>query len=1325
MIFDPLEELRELLKSSPSGKARTRVFPPDLKGDAGQLRPPVDARANHLPLAEQDGFSWTQFESFCADLLELLFDTSRVYRFGGAGSAQQGIDIVVELKAGGRLGAQCKQRKQFGPGECKAAIGEASFDADLYLILLSRVATAAARKVVDDDPRWQLLDIDDISRLVRGLPPEDARRLVENHFGPRWRQRFLGSTGPDLFVSCETAFAGFEDRDRIFRHDWQLVGREEELGSLKRFRDLKDSAVAILVGVGGIGKSKLLNAFAAETESPTVVFVSTNVPATPEGLDELTLEPVIVVIDDAHRREDLDQILGFLYERQHRSSQVVKALISTRPRRLDELDSTLGRCGFDPAEVVRLENLVPLSARETEKLAEEALGPEHRRHAPALSGASGDCPLITVVGAQLIRREQVAISLLGNHEQFRYEVLGRFRDELIGDFSGQVPTEDARELLSAIAAVGPFPVDDAAALTALSDFTDIKGNRVGRYLGRLEGSGVLSCRGRQLRISPDLLADFILEEACLNDVGPTGYAKEAYRHFETVLPGHVLRNLAELDWRMRAADRDVDLLGDAWEPIKREVLAANNRERGVLLGRLESIAYFQPKQVLEIVEEVLADPRDVDGLEFLGMRLYAHAEVVEKVPAILRAIAFNARYVDRAVALLWELGRDDARQTNRVSDHPMRVLGDLASYSPTKPVGFNDLVRDAVEHLLGEPGVHGHEHLLLGVVGKFLAREGTDTWARDRREFVMSQFLIDPKATSELRVKAIAILRREALGENLRAACAATKQIGDALRGPFGSFGAEIAPEDRDLWLDEQLRLVELCGELSAKAHSVPIELAIVDALGWHAELSPWPQVCDAARGVLDGIDEDLDLLVSGAIREPWSLDWLPSRTERFGAASRGRDELAILHTRIATDLIKRFDDSAEGLDFIEARIAELETAEEKTELGSLLWAMGELKPDFLVQIGSIAIENPKLRIGRWLGPLVAAIRLRDPELARDICLRALDGGDAILAEGVARSYWSAAWVADRTDRDIEILERVLHTDKPWTRAIALHGVAALAEDDSCAAAALAAEVMVGDSTSIAEALCGAFDPEMGISTDVVSDAQLESILRQLVEVKSIEEHVIVSFLNYAGGRVPEAVVELLLTRIDRCAATEDHSYQPLPYEPFAGDLVSGAEEEELARLIRRVRDVKLGEKAETFWLARLFRIVSRRFAPAGVEALVELAQLGSDAELERAVALTECAPTSFVFAHREFVDLVLGGLKGKDDDFTQRILYLLSRSAADEWRVGPVGEPFSQNLELRDRATQARDDSPPGSLAHNFFESMVHRAERQIKHQIEIDDDF
>jgi hypothetical protein len=73
-------------------------------------------------------------------------------------------------------------------------------------------------------------------------------------------------------------------------------------------------------------------------------------------------------------------------------------------------------------------------------------------------------------------------------------------------------------------------------------------------------------RGYTLRITPDILSDHILYKRCLTPQGePTGYVQEIFEKFKSICPAEVLRNLAELDWRIRnVSGEETDLLADIW-----------------------------------------------------------------------------------------------------------------------------------------------------------------------------------------------------------------------------------------------------------------------------------------------------------------------------------------------------------------------------------------------------------------------------------------------------------------------------------------------------------------------------------------------------------------------------------------------------------------------------------------------------------------------------------------------------------------------------------------------------------------------------------------
>jgi hypothetical protein len=1321
---DPLDDLAQVFGEDAGEGSEVRGTVPS---PAPGPPPPLTPHSILLPLQEQDGFGWPQFENFCADLVGLLPEVESAALFGGSGSTQEGIDVVAELIRGGRLGVQCKQRKTFGPSDVDKAVGDTTYEADGYLILLSRVATAGARRAIDKHRRWRLLDVADLSRLVRTLSPEDARRLVETHFGPQWRQRILGRTGPALFRGAESVTAELCDETRLFHQGWTIVGREEELESLRRFRE-SDGQVAVLPGPGGIGKSRLLAAIASEAATSTpgkAVFLAANVAVTPEGLDELPLDTCLVVIDDAHRLDDLDQTLDFLRRRQDQNP-ALKVLIGTRPRRLDELHSTLARSGFDSDDILILAELGALAPGDVRKLAEEALGPEYRRHADALCAASRDCPLVTVVGGQLVCRNRVDPSLLQKDAEFRKIVLVAFEDELLGEIEKNVSKDEAQPLLEAVAAIGPLPVKDAAAIDAVADFLQVRVDRLRRNIGHLEKAGVLRRSGDQLRVSPDLLADFMLEQACLTEAGEsTGYAKLVYDRFAGVLPGHVLRNLAELDWRMRTAGDAVDLLGAAWDDVEREVLAAGNAKRIALLGRLETIAYFQAPQVLRIVEQLLEHPNEPeeepkDDLENrFGVRPRTKDDVRQKIPPVLRAAAYTESTVERVTEILWELGRDDLREQNRSEEHPLRILGELAGYAPNKPVGFNSLVLKAVERLLAAPDVHGHPNSILDAVGHALEREGIESWTRTEREVVMSAFLIDPNATQSVREKAISLLRKAATGDDVGPATVATKLIGEALGGPRGYFGNEIPEEVLEGWRFEQLELIGVLSEAVLSGAAPATLLAVVDALAWQIEFSPQPDVASAAEEVVGSIEETLRLEVAGIIHEPWSLAWRPTAAERFGTPSRERTELAALTERIALELIREQMSPDAVLGCVADAVAELEAAREDSHPAQLLMAICAADLDYGTAIAERLIAEPEHRLIPVLHALVVAIRSQDPGWARHLCLVALDRGDDRLAGAVARAYWTAQWTPTRNATDVEILERLVELEES-IRATAVAGVAMLATVDPETAARIATDVVVGRSMTVAKELCGVFDPDQGMSPDLATDAELESVLGRLVEVDSIDEHEIKLFLQNAGARVPKAVISLLIARIEHKEGPGLPRYEPVPLHGLPGDLVSGASTDTLIELIEMVQTTRVSRQVE-HWLPGLYRIATRSFGADGVAALAKLVeQATTKEEIERAARLTEQAPPGFIFEQGSLVESMLTTAAEIGEQTYDRVKYLLGQSTINLTRMGPVGEPAPEDLALVDRVAVVLEELDPDSLAASFYRELGEDADLRVRRQVE-----
>lgn len=397
--------------------------------------PPVTPRLERLPLAEM---GWDAFEAFCCALVARLPKVRECQHFGKEGDAQEGIDLFARFENGEKWAFQNKRMKQFGKAAVAKAVAATSYGADRYVILLSREATTETRKAVAKHAKWAIWDVRDISRKVRELPLEDARRLIDDHFGGAVRRAFLGISAVSTFPTPEAYFRPLLDATKLFSHAWPLVGRRKQLDQLHAFVDSAQHRVAVLSGRGGIGKSKLLHAFSSNFNKRhgnwAIRFVGEELPLTPESLDDLPSAPLVVVVDDAHRREDLGVLLAYAQQRE----QALKLVFSCRPQGLDNVGYLLRNGGFDPQQVSQIEPVADLSRDEVRQLAVQVLGKDNEHLADRLTAVTKDCPLVTVVGGRLLVEKKVEPLLLERDDDFRAVALSAYRDVLVGDVGDRI-----------------------------------------------------------------------------------------------------------------------------------------------------------------------------------------------------------------------------------------------------------------------------------------------------------------------------------------------------------------------------------------------------------------------------------------------------------------------------------------------------------------------------------------------------------------------------------------------------------------------------------------------------------------------------------------------------------------------------------------------------------------------------------------------------------------------------------------------------------------------------------------------------------------------
>ena len=1283
-----------------------------------------------LPL-DDPNLPWERFEAFCEEFISKLPGVKETHRYGRTGSRQRGIDIFADLDTGERWAFQCRQWKKFTKTNATRAIQETTYKADRFILTLSRNASSGVRDACDGHPIWDVWDVGDISRKVRELGMHAGARLVEAHFGATWRKDFLGLHGLASFVTPDEFFQPLLNTSALFNHGWQLVGRSGHLHQIHEFVQSPEQKVAILVGRGGIGKSKILHALAEnfDIEHPgmTLWFTAEGVALAQGGADHLPFVSCVIVVDDAHRRGDLPTLLALSRQRPH----VTKLLLSCRPQGLSHLRSQLTQGGFGVHEIVDLPQVSELSRGEVTKLGRAALGSEFAGLAERLAEATWDCPLVTVVGGRLLAQKDIAPELLERDEEFRHTVLTRFRDIIVGEVGDHIDVTLCRNLLDLIAAIQPIRLDNEQTLECQAEYLGIDHKVLIGSLGGLEDAGVLLRRGNTLRIVPDVLADHILHQASVTSQGqPTGHADRVFARFAALCPSEVLRNLSELDWRLRWSGASApELLNGIWQGIDREFEEAPNLGRCTILRILEEVAVYQPERTLQLVEYAAQNPATKpEAPEWSKVYEFSHNDVLRRLPTLLRRISYTLDFLPRCCKLLWEMGRDDNRNLNPIPDHAMRVLADLGSYEIEKPLVVNHGVLDAMEQLLESPGSHDHVHSPLDIIDPMFAKTGFSTRSQGH-SLVHRSFVLKEGSLKSIRGRCISLVVRCLSSNNLKVSLRALGSLENALREPIGAFDQEISDEDREEWRSEQLEILGHIGDLVEHSTDPVTFLRVKGILWWHRNYSHSREIRDKADAIVASIPdpESFEFRLAQVLMNAFHMDdWKPDADSGDAAYRLHQAQAEQAQLALVADLLSQSRDASTAYSILTNRIQSMADAGVQHNPGVLLGVLGHSEPEFAAGLCDIIVDDPNGALAPYLPPLLSNVRIWNAERARAIGRYVLEGGSNILCCSLASSYQGRRWVDSANTQDIKQIESLLSHEDLYVRKLAIASLRPLAEASPRVAIDLAKNVELRESELLASEICQLFYGGWGIPFGQLTAQDLEIILSKLEDVPEIDDYCVNAFLVKASELDAVKVVKFLLNRI-RKRHNVGSRYNPLPVLGFRDPLVGLATTPSHEECLREIRDASLEPGGSVgYWIPLLFREISSGFeSAASLKVLEEWINTGSGDRIKAAALLVSSADPSFSFKNVEFVSNLLERAQVASYDCYQSVSSNLSRSARSGIRSGTPGQPMPEDVAMRDQAAAVASRFDSGSPTFRFYDSLAKSAETNIRYQLLRDEEL
>ena len=641
----------------------------------------------------------------------------RVTGVGTSGQNQHGIDVIAYTETGAQCVFQCKHwpKKKFDEAAAKAVVEKANTEypeASRYFVVLTHPPTnpIEVRRLIEADSKWELWEPSELS--LRFLDDEvlgrDKQIEIIRRFFPALADQLIAQFFPQQDALLISA-ADFFSRDWPINFDTDLVGREAELRRLLEFAELPGPAATILSAPGGIGKTRLLRAFAEAlaAQSPDIRVLFLNPDANPQAntdaLRAATTGKLVVVFDDAHRSEVLRKDVARTV-----SEKQGHLLLSARPQAIEALRTWLADHGFSTARNTEPISIRALSPAQLTKLAAATLGEAHRRHAGTLARlAQGNALIVTLAAKLLNAQPPQAVDTLLASADFGRQVMERLAEKTLETFE-ESRREQARGALHVLAVLAPWteevlPLDRIAAVLGCS----IPVFR--RLRDELLRSRLVVRTGRGLRVVPDLLADHLVRSACFEPGSgnrPTALAESIQREFSPAISCttglHVIRNLAEAE--AQQGDADGALVGPFWERLQRQFREVAPRQRARLVHEWASFAVHQPVRSLALARLAIETARDLgDAVESAESVADANSPLarwrVATTAELLEPVAAHCAGQRReAFDLLWLLDRDTADQVAPSSSSALDALGHIADW---KNHGRLDAVRDLLAWLTG------------------------------------------------------------------------------------------------------------------------------------------------------------------------------------------------------------------------------------------------------------------------------------------------------------------------------------------------------------------------------------------------------------------------------------------------------------------------------------------------------------------------------------------------------------------------------------------------------------------------------------------------
>lgn len=1248
-----------------------------------------------------DALNPDSFERFCFYFLQEMYPTAKVHRAGGQGHTQDGLDIDVIFPDKTYYTFQCKRVDDFGPAKVHTAVSKHTRAATKKFLLLTRpAASPQARQAIRDYENWDIWDREDVSRIIRQhLSKDQQLRLVDTFFKGQ-RLALLGETEAGPWQTTVQFFEAFTGEQKVFSHQWQLVGREKETEDIVNSLSNSTIRATFLIGSGGGGKSRVLKQavenFEQTNKAALIRFLSPTEDVTNKSLEDLGRGAKLLIVDDAHNRDDLQ----LLFQYASIPANKTKLLLSFRPYGLDYIKGQASSFALAGERITDVK-LNPLNLEQATQLAtqvlEEFRGPANA--AKDIARLTLDCPLFTVIGAQVVAKGSVPLELAKNEDIFRDTLFGKFRDIIAGHVGNKGDAESIKKLLNVLALIQPFHPEDGSIGQTVEQVEGLGLPETNRLIRLLTEAGVLFKRGGKYRLSPDLLADYIIEKSCIGINGrSTGYAEQVFDAVSNAHIEHVLVNLGKLDWRRANGDpSNSSLLDGVWQKLKPSCEYSDPH-----ISAVTAVAYYQPGRTLEFAEHLIRE-----------------GAYLRDLPNLIKHAAYNLEHLPRACECLWELGKSDDRALHRHPGHAIRILSELCAVEPNKPIEYNDVVVEFGLSLLDQDASWKYAYTPFDVLNGVMKTEGHTTTSNGK-SFSLEPFLVVSSAVSGLRERVIDAAINLLTHTNIKIAVLAAKFLHECLRYPMGLLNMQISTESHDVWTVEfvsTLKKIEVATQAKELDPLVLIEL--IRSVSWHAHYAKG-ETTPLAKRLVDSLPQSLEFRTTLAL-----VDGYGQLLERLDYNQRKQEWNQYLAT-LTSDLLSALANGEKLRAFLEIRLTNISqnhvggSASQHVLYGMLIQSSNALAQ----ATAENALQDASSRTRQFAGIALSKLMSDDHAYGLTVARKFIETGFSELLKAIGRAYSTLDLKDDGyTEEDLTLLRGVLSSKDEWVARNGIEAIRYVAQNNKALAIDLLKCVDIGISSKVADEVLVLFQRDEMIPFRLLTDADIVYFLNKLMPIPELDGYWIETFLSKVSRYHAQRAAAFFMSRVEHAAITDDWHYRPCNHGPYTHVPLRFRESEEFSSLLRQVTQwMKTHTEKDYQFKHRAGELFSVMFNPLDDELLgfiLDWVDVGTPDDMQIISQVLRESRPNFVFEQRTFVTKFLDKAKQHGKETLDNAVSALYSSAITGLRSGTPGEPFPQDIMMRDEAKKALQAISRFAPARRLYESLKKSAEADINRSL------